>query len=214
MAFSLLFIFYFTLHAPISSYAKRIYLTEKFPTVGDTYISSSEPLINYGNQEKNYLWDSQSEEYRILLAFEVKNIPDEAILSFASLTINWFYLPSRIVVNLYLISSFNESKVFWKSSPTFSSKFGSFNVTEEESAPSKWSITPVVNNNGYYYFGLSTSTSTTVYASIWAKEGVFGFSPKIEITYYTEDTDIPGFFLFISLLAIITLIRLRKKTKK
>ncbi len=202
------------MHAPISSYAKRNYLTEKFPPVGDTYISSSEPLINYGNQEKNYLWTSQSKEYRILLAFKVKNIPDEAILSDVLLTINWFYLPSRIVVNLYLISSFNESEVFWKNSPPFSSKIGSFNVTEEESGPSKWNITSVVNNNGYYYFGLSTSTSTTVHASIWAKEGTFGFSPKIEITYYTEDTDIPGFFLFITLLAIITLIGLRKKLKK
>ena len=196
------------------SYAKRTYLTKEFPTIADTYISSKEPLINYGNQEKNYLWYSQSEEHRILLAFEIKNIPDEAILSDASLTINWFYLPSKIFVNLYRIISFNESNVAWENSPAFSSKIGSFNVTEEESSPSKWNITSAVNNNGHYYFGLSTSTSTTVFASIWAKEGTFGYSPKVKITYYTEVNEAPGFSLFITLIAIIPLIILKKSTKK
>jgi hypothetical protein len=204
------------LNTPISSYAKTIDITEKFDIVADSYISFSDPTENYGNQEKNYLWYSPSEEYRILLAFEEINIPDEAIFSDASLKLNWFYFPSKIDVDLYEINSFNESSVCWENSPTFSSKIGSFSVTEEESSPSKWNITSIINNNGNYSFGLSTSTSTAIFSSVWAKEGTFGFFPKIEITYKINENEgtIQGFLLFITLATIIALIRLRKKAKK
>ncbi|UCE13395.1 MAG: DNRLRE domain-containing protein [Candidatus Heimdallarchaeota archaeon] len=216
----LLFFVLLTLNASVS-YAKQIYLTKEYPTVADTYISSSDPDLNYGDQEYNYLWYSPSEtdddvEYRVLLAFNVSGIPSNATLTDVSLVINWFYLPGPIMVTIFnLTSSFDESNVTWNNSPIFGSKIGSFQITEEDWVTT-WNVTWIVKGNGNIYLGLSTSTTTSIYASLWGKESTYGFLPKLEVTFYTEISDKPtsGFLLFITISILFGGIFLKKREDK
>lgn len=168
-------------------------VTKNFIASQDAYIDWAYIDVNYASEEDLVLGFSNDHLYKIFLEFQVKDLPEDAVVTGVKLEISVKALSldgfSSVKVQVHDITSFHENNLTAENSPRIVEKeVLSYELVDTDT---KWEFTldDQVIGNGLYYFALQTFTLIDNDWSIKFYGRNTPNAPELLVSYTTDTTD-------------------------
>lgn len=203
--------------------------------IADSYVDSSNPGNNYGGSTSLFVKNLKFEYIpniimNAYLMFNLSNLPPEATIRSATLTINVFWIGSTtsIYVHYCPSASWNELSITWMNAPEYEKTPISMAVVAKEGESPPFDVTQAVQrawNTAKVFTLVMTSEEKTGFGDFlqfYSREAAGrGYRPQLKIEYVAPSISsslaaIAGGFLTLALIAIgaIMVYRISKRGRK
>lgn len=173
-------------------------VTKNFIASQDAYIDWAYIDVNYASEEDLVLGFSYNHLYKVFLEFEVKDLPEDAVVTGVKLEISVKALSldgfSGVKLQVHDTTSFHENNLTAENSPYI--KENEVLTSQLIDADMKWEFTldHQVAGNGFYYFALQTFTLVDKYLgshdwSLKLYDRNTPNAPELLVSYTTDTTD-------------------------
>lgn len=184
--------------------------TKKFTCFADSYIDSTNENSNYGSADLKISFYSTFDWYEItFLAFEVSDLPSNAVVTTAKMEISVKYLPvdeHSTTFGIWECGEFGEYTITWLNKPSLDADDTVFVCKGTIAENTRWAFTlsdtatggyeaHTVRGNGKYYFMLMTTTDNMWALTLDSRDDTWN-PPKLAVTYTYVVTTSPASYIY------------------